>query len=386
MNDGFEARFQDALSTLVSTRAPETDDVRATALNTLADLILETARTGEQRVPAHFTELMQALLPRVGAHVRETISRRLAPCDLVSADIARHFIAETSEIAGPMLRQSPVLTRDDLLTVATGDCNEKARAVASRTDLTADTLFALVERRDPVIGASLALSQTPLIDEALAERIAAIPNLPRVAARRLIGLAELSDAALAQLFWLVEEDARRDLIERIMSRRGEGTPTDEEPRKADDASADTQLGDALFALAAAGDRAEIAKRLAGALSLPRTLGARIVGDLQGDALTIGLRAAGVGADRATGIILLTVTEAGRSYDLLRTLAGLAEAISVETARFVVDLWARHEAGDRPAARHAPAVARPATRPYRTADTSPSKLEDVVADISRRTGS
>ncbi len=386
MNDGFEARFQDALSTLVSTRAPDSDDVRATALNTLTDLILESARIGERRVPAHFAELMQALLPRVAPHVRETISRRLAPCDLISVDIARYFIAETSEIASPMLRLSPVLTSDDLLHAATGDCVEKARAIASRSDLTADTLFALVERRDPVIGTSLALSQTQIIDEALAERIAAIPNLPRVAARRLIGLAELSDAALSQLFWLVEEDARRDLIERIMSRRGEGTRTDEEPRKANDASADTQLGDALFALAAVGDRAEIAKRLAGALSLPRALGARIVGDLQGDALTIGLRAAGIGADRATGIILLTVTEAGRSYNLLRTLAGLAEALSVETARFVVDLWARQEAGDRPAARHAPAVARPSARPQRATGTAPRKLEDVVADISQRTGS
>jgi len=379
MNDGFEARFQDALTTLVNSRTPETDDVRATALNTLSDLILESEQAGERQIPNHFAELMLALLPKVSPHSRETIARRLAPCGLLTDEIVRAFLAETSEIAGPILRQSPLISVDHMLEIATGDCDEKARTVASRPDLTADVIHALIDRKDPVAGASLALSQSPLIDDAIAERIAAIPNLPRVAARRLVELADLSDEALAGLFWLVEDHARRGIIERIVERRSE-------PRIAADPEADAELGDALFALAAAGDRAEIASRLAAALSLPRAMGARIVSDLKGDALTVAARAAGVSPDRVTGIVLLTVTEAGQSYDVLRTLAGLAASLTTETARYIVALWSVHGLVDRRPARHVPAVARPSERALRPGASEPRRLDDLVADITRRTGS
>ncbi|MCT8971241.1 DUF2336 domain-containing protein [Microbaculum marinisediminis] len=381
MDQGFEERFQDALSTLIGSRMIEADDVRATALNTLTDLILETARRGDRHVPAHFGELMGALLPRVSPQIRATISRRLAPCDLVSPEIARHIIAESAEIAAPMLRHSPVLTASDLYAVAVGDCEEKARAVAARTDLTADMVSALIDRQDPAIATSLVLAETAVVDGSTAERIAAIPNLPRAAARRLIETADLSDDALARLFWLVDEDARRTILERIADRRGGDKVNEPAPPQ----NSGVELGDTLFALAAVGERAEIAHRLASTLSLPRALSARIVGDLHGEPLAVATRAAGIPADQATGIILLTVTEAGSSYDVLRTLAGLAERLTPTIARHVVGLWNSAPAS-RSAARHEPSVARPSARAPRSAAGAPRRLEDVVADLSRRTGS
>ncbi|WP_436639960.1 DUF2336 domain-containing protein [Microbaculum sp. FT89] len=381
MDQGFEERFQDALSTLIGSRMIEADDVRATALNTLTDLIHETARRGDRHVPAHFGELMGALFPRVSPQIRATISRRLAPCELVSPDIARLMIADSAEIAAPMLRHSPVLTTQDLYDVAVGDSEEKARAMASRTDLTAEIVSALVDRQDPAIATSLALTQTAAVDEATAERIAAIPNLPRSAARRLIESAELSDDALARLFWLVEDDARRAILERIANRHGGG----EAGARTHPHHAGVDLGETLFALAAVGERAEIAHRLASTLSLPRELGARIVGDLHGEPLTVATRAAGIAPDQATGIILLTVTEAGRSYDVLRTLAGLAESLTPAVARHVVGLWSAAPASGT-TARHEPSVARPSARAPRSAAGAPRRLEDVVADLSRRTGS
>lgn len=378
MSENLEERFQDALTGLIDGRSPETEDTRATALNALADLILQTARSGSRPVPKHFNELMLALLPRVGPHVREGIARRLAGCRLLTADVARLLGADTAEIAGPILRMSPVLDRQDLLAFARAEDAEKARAIAGRTDLTADVVKALIDRQDPVIGASLALSNSPAVDEAAAERIAAIPNLPRVAARRLIELAKLSDGALAQLFWLVDGDARRQIVERIASRCGETDGTAATP-------GNTQLGNALFALAAAGDRGEMAARLADTLSMSRFLAARIVGDAQGEALVVALRAAGVAPERIAGIALLTVSEAGRSYDLLRTLVGLADDLAGAVARRIAGLWSQAGAAGR-RSRHDAAVARPSGRAQRGAVAAPRRLEEIVADISRRTAS
>jgi hypothetical protein len=219
----------------------------------------------------------------------------------------------------------------------------------------------------------------------MAERIASIPNLPRVAARRLIDLAALSDGALAQLFWQVESDARRRIADRISTRTGEKQKAKKQTGDSEPSQVTLQLADALFALAAAGDRAEIATRLADALSLPRTVATRIIGDLQGEALTIALRAAGIPSDRTTGIILLTVSEAGRSYETLRTLVGLAEDVNPEAAWHVVGLWAR--AADRShAARHVPTVARPNMRAGRAGETKIRRLEDLANALGRRTAS
>lgn len=357
----------------------DTDDVRATAVTTLTDLVLESARIGERRLPDHFDELMQALLPRVAPSVRAEVSRRLAHCDILPTGTARLLAGDDADIAGPVLRQSPVLEEADLFDVATGASDEKARAIAGRADLTGELVSALIDRQDSVIGASLALSSIHAIDEGLAERIARIPNLPRVAARRLIELADLSDEALAQLFWLVESDARRRIVDRIAKRH---TGNSEPAATQDDAS--SPLGEALFALAAAGERREMAVRLADALGLPLRIGTQIIEDPQGEALAVATRAAGLTTERLTGIFLLSVPEAGRSLDTLRALVGLAEDLTPAMGRHISDMWGLGEQASHPAPRHVPAVAGPAPR-QRSAAQPPRRLEDVIADISRRTG-
>lgn len=388
MSDGFESRFQQALTSLAERRTPASDDVRATAVTTLADLMLDSARIGNTRLPEHFSELMLALLPRVGPRVRLDIARRLAHCDLVPVEVVRLLADDEPEVAGPMLRQSPLLDAGDLHDIATGPSDEKARAIAGRADLPGDVVGALVDRGDPVIGASLALSPSRFLTDDLAERLARVPDLPGVAARRLIELAELSDAALSDLFWVVDHDARGRILDRIARRRRElarrdaGAPAP--AAGARDPQADA-LGQALFALAAAGERAELAVRLGEALRLPREVARRIVDDAQGEALAVAARAADLPTDRITGIVLLAVPDAGTSLDALKRLVALAEQLEPETARTVVALWSGTPATARRASRHEPAIARPAARsPRPAAAPAPRRLEDVVADAIRRT--
>jgi len=381
MTDVFESRFHSALTSLFENRAIESDDVRQTAVTTLADLMLESARIGERRLPDHFDELMQALLPRVSPHVRADLARRLAHCDLLPAGTARMLAGDEAAIAGPILRQSPVLDELDLIDIATGDSDEKARSIAGRTDLTGDLVSALIDRQDAVIAASLALSGANAIDDGMAERIARVPSLPRVAARRLIELADLSDEILAQLFWAVESDARRRIIDRMARRHSKNVDTGR--LGAEDAD---QLADALFALAAAGEHREIAARLSETLGLPQGIGQQIIADPQGEALAIATRAAGLSPERITGIVLLAVPEAGRSFDILRTLVGLAEDLTPGMARHITDLWGLSEEAGHAAPRYEPAVAGPAASRQRGATSAPRRLEDVVADITRKTGS
>jgi uncharacterized protein (DUF2336 family) len=382
MSHGFEGRFHNALTSLIGARALEADDVRATALNTLADLVLESARIGERRLPNHFSELMQALLPRVAEKVRADLSRRLAHCDLLPPETARQLAGDTPEVAGPMLRQSVVLSADDLLAAAVGPSDEKARAVAGRSDLTREIAIALIARDDPVIGTALAMAPGTL-DADLAECLAHIPDLPSAAAQRLVGVADLSDAALAKLFWRAGGEARWRIIERLSRRAADH---DERLAPGSPGVDADRLGAALFAIASSGDRVELSAKLASFLAISSELSQRIAEDRDGEPLVVATRAIGIDVHQITGIVLLSVPEAGRSYDALRTLVGLAEGLDPRAARRVVGLWSGTRAATRATARHDPAVTRPPSRQRASSSPAPRRLEDIVADITRRTGS
>jgi hypothetical protein len=280
-----------------------------------------------------------------------------------------------------------VLSRDDLHAAATGDCDEKARAVAGRADLDGNLVDALIARGDPGIAAALALAPGG-IDAARAERIALTPGLGRAAAQRLVERAPLSEAALAALFWPADTATRRAILDQMtgrlrdrlgcVARLAPMLPARRDP------AAET-LGSSLFALAAAGERLELAARLGDALDLPREIARRIVDDPGGEPLAVAARAADLPTDRITGIVLLTVAEAGTSLDGLRRLVALAEWLEREVATALVALWSGAGQEARRTARHEPAIARPAARAVRPAQP-PRRLEDVVADALRRSGS
>ncbi|TCT04164.1 uncharacterized protein (DUF2336 family) [Tepidamorphus gemmatus] len=383
----FESRFQQALNSLAERRAPVSGDVRATAVTTLAELLLDSARIGNRDLPEHFSALMLALLPRVELATRREVSRRLAHCDLVPPEVARLLARDLPEVAGPMLRQSPVLSREDLDAAATGDCDEKARAVAGRADLDGELIDALIARGDPGIAAALAMAPGRL-DAARAERLALTPGLGRTAAQRLVERAQLSEAALAALFWPADTATRRAIIDqmrsRLRDRNGGAARLAPTPPTRRDPAAET-LASSLFALAAAGERLELAARLGDALDLPREIARRIVDDPGGEPLAVAARAADLPTDRITGIVLLTVTEAGTSLDGLRRLVELADWLEREVATTMVTLWSGAGQEVRRTVRHEPAIARPAARAVRPAQP-PRRLEDVIADAMRRSRS
>jgi len=412
MPDVFQSRFHSALTDLISERGIETDAVRETAVTTLTELAVESARLGEQRhgdqrgegqrLPDHFEELMTAHLPRVGLRLRADVARRLSSCGHLPERVAAILADDVPVVAVPMLRHSEAMGLVDLIRIAEEEEAEKARAIAERKVLDPRLVATLVARRDPVIADSLLRNHADWLDEPLCEQLAGVTGLGCSSAHRLIDRASLSDAALARLFWIVDADTRIRILDRMDLRhpaRSDAETQDsgqapdsgrsQAPHGAPEGAPDGS-GDALFGLAARGERAALAHRIAAHTDLPPALGERIVADRTGEALAVALNAAGIGAKTATGILLLTVPEAGRSYPALRRLAGLTETQTPAMARFIVDLWRAGEGKTRPAARHEPAVAQPAvTRPgdARRPEAAGSRRVESLRDrITRRTGS
>jgi hypothetical protein len=378
MTAPFEKRLNRALNELIETRPVEGDMVRMTALATLTELFLEASHRDPDAIPAHFAEIMSALLPRVPLAARAEASRLLAHSEFLPIEIVRLLAADSHEVAGPVLRQSPCLDQNVLLEVARGPCGHKALAIASRNDLSAEIIAALLDRADVAIGATLAEGHISL-DSREAGRIALLPELPTSAARRLIDVPGLDDKALAALFWRCKTQERLFIVNRMIRRR-EALPI---AFHAAGNRSDHVLGSDLVKLAARRQAVRIAARLAANLGVPETLARTMVDDPGGEALVIAGRACHLSIDHVTGLVLLTAAEAGTSYDALRRLVDLAELIEPHLARHMIGLWNHGEAWDepdsRPAVRHEPAIARPGARSHTPARSVPRQLERKIAN-------
>ncbi len=362
MTDAFEHRLGQTLTKLSHNHTLDGETVRATAVRTLVELHLESVgRAGVSR-PANFAELMAALLPRLSLPVRAEAARRLAHDPYLPEETARLLADDDYDVAGPVLRQSPVLKETTLLEAAAGACPLKARAVAARGRLSPSVVTALLDREDPAITVALATSQHHL-DGAEASRVALGAPLPRAAVRRLSQTPGISSRALAALFWKADPAGRRAIIDRLDERHAAMTP-----EEAATGPAGT-IDPTILSLAAQRRHDAMIALVASGLALPETLARDIVTDRTGEPLALAARAGGLPIDHITGVVLLTAPDASTSYAALRDLVSLAERTSPELARRIVGHWLPEPASlpaAKPMARHERAIAPPAASRPRAA--------------------
>ncbi|ESR22771.1 DUF2336 domain-containing protein [Lutibaculum baratangense] len=315
-------------------KPPASTSARET-LDMLVALVFTHARAPASPLPRHFTQLFLALLPRVGVADRAEIARRIAHSAALPREIVAWFAADVMEVAGTLLRQSPLLDEPTLLAVAEGGDVQRARCVAARSDLSPATRLALAGRGDPVIAEAMLSGQPGPIENDVAERLAETPELSPAATERLVTWSELGFTALARLFWSAEPQTRRILIERAGRRTAEAPPQSVAARKTD-----LELGSTLFAAAASRRPQDMARHLAAALRVPRTLAQRCLADPTGEAAVVICRAAGVGVSQLTSILVLMPTpeEGPVSGAHIRALVDLAERLSPEAALGLVRVW------------------------------------------------
>jgi uncharacterized protein (DUF2336 family) len=120
---------------------------RASILQRVTDLFLQHAPVCNDEHIALFDEVMGRLVKQIEHSAMVQLSSRLAPVQNAPVNVvnvlARH---DDIEVSGPVIQQSPVLTDEALLEIASSKSQDHLAAIASRATVAEKVTDVLVER------------------------------------------------------------------------------------------------------------------------------------------------------------------------------------------------------------------------------------------------
>jgi len=312
-----------------------------------------------------FAEAMAAQLDGADPATRMDVARRLASSPRTPLRLLMKLEASGAEVSDYVLEHAAAFTPGYLASlVAAG--GKRAVAVAKRKDLSSELQRALAERAD--VEALIALarnSEARLEGAALAQAIGVARQLADAGDRRLAEalLARRPVRPETAALFLHADAAERVEILLAEQRMQLGRPPGAPP-------ADAGALDALELAAVARQPARFVAVLAEALECEPELARRIADDVSGEPLAVALTALGAPNEVLVRVLISNDLLAGASYQRIRALARLNNALNRNAAVAVVD--ALRERGGRrppqrteavaPAADARPLSARLAARP------------------------
>ena len=311
------------------------DDQRNGIVLELAQLFVLPAE--HRRDDLHvFEELMGELYPAAGSEERRATAAILADRADLPARVAAMIAADEAEIAGPVLERCRSLATIDRIRLVGNGSEAHRMRLALRRDLEEAVIAALLIHGGPAtieaLSANPDLTLTPQQMDRLLDRVLEVgAGLQMLTERQDIGPTRLID-----IFFELDRPARRrallgfdvETAFRRIEKRGRRTP----PSKPEGLEA--QLLDA--AISRQPD--VFAGLLIECLRLPADLAVRIVRDPGGEPLVIALSAIGLDAADATSILVRSDPAFGWTYDMIRDLARLYDAIGWRTAEAVLERW------------------------------------------------
>ena len=335
-------------------------DVRPTLLRVLTDMFVEAKRPSEAEV-ARFGELALHLIEQVDEDTRLVVAGKLGSSPNAPRPVLDKLIASEPEAAERIIEASPLLTMEDLWTLAIDGGPMTCGAIARRRDLDLELTRFLARKGYPLVADALSSNLAAPIDReviaTLAPAATEIPDLAdRIASRRAV-----DPAWLAPLFLALSPQRRIAVVEAYSRDAADRRPLTRETQ-----FAAPQLVLALIETAALSRATEdLAIGLARILGIDGGDALRIVKEPSGDALALALVAIGMPSDQAARVLMFTVRHVGESVDGLRRLVHLIDSVPRSAATRIVRAFApsherlgqpRHESVFSPA-NHARAKGR-----------------------------
>jgi hypothetical protein len=195
--------FAELEATLTNGSGPQ----RFTILRKITDLFLSEVDAYSDDHVAVFDGLMSQLIDRIEKEALAELSIRLAPIHRAPANVIGALSHNDDiEVAGPVLRQSPVLTDADLVTIATTKSQAHLSAIASRLSITEPVTDVLIDRGNAEVAHKVTANPRARLsrfgfskavtraagDDSLALAVVARLDLPDDLLQQLVGRASMT--------------------------------------------------------------------------------------------------------------------------------------------------------------------------------------------------
>jgi uncharacterized protein (DUF2336 family) len=294
-------------------------DVRPTLLRVLTDLFVEPGPRSDTEI-RRYAELASHLVEQVDEDTRYVVAGKLASSRQAPRAVLDKLLAAEPEAACRIIAHSPLLSPDDLWTLAADGGPMTLAAIASRADIDGELTRFLARSPYPLVAETLVLNpRAPIDRETTAYLAPGLADSPDLAAR-LAQRRGVEPAWLGALFLLLDRDRRAAMVEAFRA--------EVELRRA--ATRDSLIA-LPAALLAAIESAALSRRrdalvgcLADALDVEPALGRRILDDEGGEPLALTLVAIGMPGDQAARVLMFACPAAGESVERLRALSLMME--------------------------------------------------------------
>ena len=322
-------------------------DVRPTLLRVLTDLFVDARQRSDDDLE-RYAELAGHLIDQVDDETRLVVAGKLGPCAFAPRSVLNKLIAAEPGVAARVIEVSPLMTREDLWTLATDGGPLTSAAIASRPDLDGELIRFLARKGIPAVAEALARNLPVDMDRetiALLSPLAATtPSLAELLAAREGVKAEW----LAPIFLELDEAVRSTVLTAFSEVDQAKRPV---PREALILAPKLVL-DALESAALSRDLEALGGGIAQLFGMNADTAMRIVADQGGEALTVTLIAIGVPLDQAIRILMFANNAAGASFEQMRRLVRLVETLPRNAATRLARLFSE-TLTETPPVRHEP---------------------------------
>lgn len=334
------------------------EDRDATLLRAATALFCQEP-THDRDAIRRYEQLAIHLLPKVKANDRAYIASLLSGRRDAPPAVLRLLARDEIGIAGPVLRQSPVLSTIDLLGIIAVTGRDHHQIIAGRTDLNADVLRALaIARQKAKAAAAEDERRSETAPVAPSERANAAPEpsapiptpgfndfLEAPRERRLRILGEASSRR-----WRAHKGAQSRRLDHVLSRSY--------------ATAE------IVARARKRDRPGLVEAFSAALGITTEVATRLLYDPSGEPLVLMIRAAGLSDADGRTVLLLANKEIGESVNAFFRLADLYASLEMTTAEAFIAAW-RDPSQQQRQPTHMPVYSEGAERPAAAAAAAES---------------
>ncbi len=314
----------------------------------LLDMMAAGNASGQPQERALAADTLLRLVPRLELKPLMMLSQRLAMMDNPPHLLAARLIRDPRvEVAGPLLEDCPHLTDKDLESVVQDGESAKLRMIARRRKLTRPISDALIKSGDPSVVLTLVRNMEAEISHDGFQSLLVLCENNEELLAPLATRHDFQAPFAFELFWLAPAQLRRFILSRFLTDSETLTKilkitmaTQSEDETEIEPLSQHALLEGLER-AARGQIEVAAEELSVLMQVSTATMTRILGDLQGDAIVVMLKAAAYPRSSVTGLLkrmqeaeLPLVT---RERDIAE-LQTMFETMSFNKARILLTYW------------------------------------------------
>lgn len=201
----------DMLASLVDLARESSSDKRRELMGHVATLFVDGAERYTNEELALFNDVLTNLLDVVDADGRSMLSQQIGSIETTPRELVLKLANDTAIVAAPILENSPVLTDDDLYTLAKTKGQDHLLAISKRDALQARVTDVLLERGEQPVRRSVAANTSAELSDWGGRLLIKLAEVDTTLRESLTERHDLNKANFEKLLAMLPEDRQAKL-------------------------------------------------------------------------------------------------------------------------------------------------------------------------------